>query len=235
MPAGATVIQGDANKGIVIRDENGNEWVWVEVPRTTDVYSTTTLSSITDVDNITDEQCTIIYNDLATYAGAYRQDGFEDTFYSTEQHGFSGPEEYNKAKNNMLRSVYKNGGFWIGRYEVGIENTYRNYGDDYYTEHPITETPVIKANAYPYNYVTCRQAQELSTRLSTGGKTSSLMFGIQWNLTCKFLEIKGGLTQAELKGGDGVGSTNWGKLYNSTILLSQGKYNTSPNSSVANG
>ena len=28
MPTGATVIEGDASEGIVIRDENGNEWVW---------------------------------------------------------------------------------------------------------------------------------------------------------------------------------------------------------------
>ena len=59
------------------------------------------------------------------------------------------------------------------------------------------------------------------------------MFGIQWDLTCKFLEEKGGLAQAAIKGGDGIGSTNWGNYNNSTILLSQGKYNTSPSSSTS--
>ena len=229
MPTGATVIHGDASEGIVIRDENGNEWVWVEVPKTAEVYPTAGIKL--DEDNITDDECTTIYNDLANYANAYREEGYEDTFYSVEQAGFSGPEEYNDEKNNMIRSLYKYGGFWIGRYEVGIENSYRNYGDDYYTEHPIEETPVIKANAYPYNYVRCNQAQTLSQQLSTGGKTSSLMFGIQWDLTCKFLETKGGLSQEEVKGGDEIGSTNWGNYSNSTIFLSQGKYNTSPNNS----
>ena len=133
----------------------------------------------------------------------------------------------------MLRSIYKYGGFWIGRYEVGIENTYRNYGDDTQSEHSITETPVIKANAYPYNYVRCSQAQTLSQQLSTGGKTSSLMFGIQWDLICKFLETKGGLTQEEIKGGDGVGSTNWGNYSNSTITLIRGKYFSSHSSSTS--
>lgn len=228
IPTGATVIQGDASEGIVIRDEKGNEWVWVEVPKTTDVYSTTTLSSIIDEDNITDEQCTTIYNDLAEYAKAYRQDGYEDTFYSIDQHGFKDTIEYNEAKNNMLRSVYKNGGFWIGRYEVGIENNYRSLGTDRYVEHPIEEIPVIKVNAYPYNYVRCNQAQILCHQLSTGGKTSSLMFGIQWDLTCKFLETIGGLSQEEIKGGDEVGSTNWGNYSNSSIILTRGKYNINP-------
>ncbi len=226
MPTGATVIEGDASEGIVIRDENGNEWVWVEVPRTAEVYPTAGIDL--DVNDITDEQCDTIYEDLAKYTSAYREEGYEDTFYSTDQAGFADANAYSTAKNNMLRSVYKYGGFWIGRYEVGIENSYRSYGNDYYTEHPITETPVIKANAYPFNYVRCSQAQTLSQQLSTGGKTGSLMLGIQWDLTCKFLETKGGLTQAEIKGGDEIGSTNWGNYSNSSIMLVSGKYNSFP-------
>ena len=29
------IVEADANKGIVIKDKNENEWVWVEVPKTT--------------------------------------------------------------------------------------------------------------------------------------------------------------------------------------------------------
>ena len=209
--------------GLVIIDMNGNEWVWIEVPRIAEVYPIVGIN----LNNITDEQCSMIYVDLANYASTYRQDGYEDIFYSNEQSGFKNADAYNETKNNMLRSIYINEGFWIGRYEVGIENNYRNYGSDYYTEHPITDVPVIKANAYPYNYVTCSQAQILSKQLSVGGKISSLMFGIQWDLTCKFLETKG-LTQEEIKGGDGIGSTKWGNYKNSSIILTRGKYNTSP-------
>ena len=35
VPAGSTVIEPDANKGIVIKDKNNNEWVWIEVPKDT--------------------------------------------------------------------------------------------------------------------------------------------------------------------------------------------------------
>ena len=33
LPVKATVIEPDANKGIVIKDKNNNEWVWIEVPK----------------------------------------------------------------------------------------------------------------------------------------------------------------------------------------------------------
>ena len=61
-------------------------------------------------------------------------------------------------------------------------------------------------------------------------KTSSLLFGIQWDLVCKFLQEKGNLSIAEIKGGDSVGSTNWGNYNNSSIMLNRGKYNASPDS-----
>ena len=54
-----------------------------------------------------------------------------------------------------------------------------------------TETPVIKQNAYPYNYVTCSQAQTLASNMEHGDRTTSLMFGVQWDLTLKYLEKKG--------------------------------------------
>ena len=89
-----------------------------------------------------------------------------------------------------------------------------------------------QANRIPYNYVYCSEAQTLASAMSTdSSKTSSLLFGIQWDLTCKFLQEKGGLKITEIKGGDGVGSTNWGNYANSSIRLTRGKYNTKPDSS----
>ena len=35
IPENSIVLEGDANKGIVIKDKNKNEWVWIEVPKTT--------------------------------------------------------------------------------------------------------------------------------------------------------------------------------------------------------
>ena len=105
----------------------------------------------------------------------------------------------------MLKSVYQNGGFYIGKYETGTE-TARTSGS--YSITP-TETPVIKQNVYPYNNVTCSQAQTLASNMEHGDRTTSLLFGVQRDLVMKYLETKG-TAQADLK----TDSTSWGNYYN---------------------
>ena len=226
MPEGAKIIEGDASKGIVIKDTNENEWVWVEVPKTIYTNSVYLTGATTPTSNI---DYTNIEKIMQNYASDYRSSGYKDEWYSEAQHGFASAEAYNTAKNNMLKSVYDNGGFWIGRYEAGNVNATKNNTtiasareDAYIAANPA----VIKANQIPYNFVTCKQAQTLSKSLSTGGKTSSLMFGIQWDLTCKFLEEKSDLTLADIK----TDSKNWGNYSNAIINLAKGKYNINPSS-----
>ena len=82
----------------------------------------------------------------------------------------------------------------------------------------------------PYNFVTCSDAQQLANGMSTGNKTSSLMYGIQWNLVCKFLEVKGNWDTTENTAQYYIkqNSTSWGNYANSSITLSRGKYNINP-------
>ena len=47
--------------------------------------------------------------------------------------------------------------------------------------------PVSKADAYPYTNVTRTQAQNLASNVNSGTKTSSLMFGAQWDLVLAFM------------------------------------------------
>ena len=157
---------------------------------------------------------------MQTYASAYRQSGWTDTFYSTAQHGFANTTEYNNHKNSMLSSVFNNGGFYIGRYETGT-NTAR------FSKTASLTTPVIQRNAYPYNFVTCNQSQSKATELATGGKTSSLLFGIQWDLVLKFIEEKGTKTQAELN----TNSGSWGNYKDVTFEITRGLYTTAPSTS----
>ena len=106
----------------------------------------------------------------------------------------------------MLKSVYKNGGFYVGKYVTGIENAPKTSGEENTAP---SEIPVIKQTAYPYNWVTCKQAQTLASNMKSGNYTSSLMFGVQWDLVLKYLETKG-TAQEDLKNN----STNWGNHYN---------------------
>ena len=213
----------DLSTGLVIEDNLGNQYVWIEVPRTESVYPTAGLNITEGVDGkFTETEYTTIEEDLHTYVTTYRSTNLgTDTWYSEEQTGLT-ETEYNNLKQTMLQSVYRNGGFWIGRYETGIENSFRHYDENDDTEHPITETPVIKANAYPYNWLRCSQAQQLASQMNSGNYTSSLMFGVQWDLVLKYLEVKAvekGAELATIQSELDSNSTSWGNHYDSTYNI----------------
>jgi len=211
LPTGFTRVAGTTLKtGLVIKDALGNEYVWIEVPRNATVYGASGLGitafSATDY--------TTIENALKTYSAAYRT---RDEVYTSNRAIGVTLDEYTTLKNAMLKSIYQKGGFYIGRYETGIIGAHRT---GYVTT--TEQTPVIKANAYPYNYVSCSQAQTLSENMASGEYHSSLMFGLQWDLVLKYLETKGSVTQDELK----TDSTAIGNYYNNTyyILNRKAKY-----------
>ena len=199
LPKGFRQVSGTTlEKGLTIQDSQGNQYVWVEVPKTKEVYPTAGL----EITEFTEDKYTAIETDLHTYTNDYR-DGtdYKDEYYSDATTGLTS-EQYTQLKQKMLKSVYQNGGFYIGKYETGTE-TARTSGS---SSTAPGETPVIKQNAYPYNYVTCSQAQTLATtKMESGDRTTSLMFGVQWDLVMKYLETKG-TAQADLK----TKSTSWG-------------------------
>ncbi len=212
MPKKAVVIEGDANKGIVIKDSNENEWTWIEVPMSVTAGKTS--------DNEIEEA-------LKTYASDYREGktgqnlNWTDEWY--EGCGMS-ESDYNTTKGKMLQSIKTNGGFWISRYEIG-DNTATTNNTTRTSDSGITGVAVSKANQIPYNWVTCSQAQTLAKGMSAdSSKISSLPFGIQWDLTCKFLETKTELTKDDIK----TNSTNWGNYKNNSLTLSRGKYIINP-------
>lgn len=184
--------------GLVVKDTNNNQWVWIEVPKSIYIAA----ESSEDYENIE--------KDMQTYVNDYRESNDRDTWGEEAQHGFVSAEEYNEWKNKMLKSVYEKGGFYIGRYEVGTK-TVR-------TSTSTTETPaMIQKNCYPYHYVTCKQAQMLAKNLATEGKTASLMFGVQWDLVLKQIETKGDKTKDELT----LDSSTWGNYKNTQNSLVQ--------------
>ena len=177
--------------GLVIADSNGNEYVWVVVPKS--LYNNTAYnsnndkkpSSSTDYENI--EYC------LQQYTATYRnKTSYSDVYYADDKNvgWFTDETAYNNFKNSMLKSVYENGGFYVGRYEAGIGTNRTSEGptnsDGKYTIEEMS-TPVSKADAYPYTNVTRTQAQNLASKVNPGTKTSSLMFGVQWDLVLAFM------------------------------------------------
>ena len=213
LPTGFTQVKGTTLKnGLTIQDSTGNQYVWVEVPKTGKVYPTAGLN----ITEFTTDEYTAIEADLHTYTNDYRNGtSYKDEYYS--EVGLTN-DQYTNLKKTMLKSVYQNGGFYIGKYETGIENKPKTSGSS--STEP-TEIPVIKQNAYPYNFVTCSQAQTLASNMESGNHTSSLMFGVQWDLVLKYLETKG-TSQSDLK----TNSTNWGNYDNNlwNITNANSKY-----------
>ena len=214
-----TKKEGTIDTGLVIQDASGNEYVWVVVPRTTAVYATTGLGKTT----FTDADYTSIENDLKEYTKTYRgSTSYSDTWYADDKNeGWLSETEYKTLKNSMLKSVYENGGFYVGRYEAGIGTNRTSIEAQVNGKYPVpTTAPVTKADAYPYTYVTRTQAQNLASNVKSGTKTSSLMFGVQWDLVLAFMHNKGNIEDSTLTSN----STTIGNYYNSTFDLNRGKY-----------
>ena len=193
-----TKKEGTIDTGLVIQDASGNEYVWVVVPRTTAVYATTGLGKTT----FTDADYTSIENDLKEYTKTYRGSTsfITDTWYADDKNeGWLSETEYKTLKNSMLKSVYENGGFYVGRYEAGIGTNRTSIEAQVNGKYPVpTTAPVTKADAYPYTYVTRTQAQNLASNVNSGTKTSSLMFGVQWDLVLAFMHNKGNIADSTL-------------------------------------
>ena len=219
------------NDGLVIRDSNGNEYVWIEVPKSlyaNSSYNTKTTTadqkptSSTDYDKI--EYC------LHKYTDYYRRDkngtltSFKDTYYSDAATGLTS-EQYTILKQKMLKSVYENGGFWIGRYEAGITTNRTAKGDA--TVAPLSKAGTVKNPVYPYTYVTCSQAQTLANMKTTGNYTSSLMFGVQWDLVLKHIEVREAVKGTALETIQSAlvsDSSSWGNYNNASFEINRGKY-----------
>ena len=231
VPANSTVVEADASKGIVIKDKNNNEWVWIEVPKTT-VFSGLTIDT---TNTLTEQNYTDIKNKLIAYATTYRK-GSATQSYSWTDEWYNGcgmaSDEYKTAYQKMLKSVYTYGGFWIGRYEAGIEGTTTettNARTDSSARISIETSPkaISQKDAIPYNYVYCSEAQALAKEMTPNNSyTSSLMFGIQWDLVCKYLEVKSTLETSDINSN----STSWGNYSNVGRTISSDKAKQTTNS-----
>ena len=225
-----TKVEGtDLSNGLVIKDAEGNEYVWIEVPKTTGVYPTAGLK----ITNFTEDEYTAIETDLHTYTDYYRRDksgtltSYKDEYYSDDVTGLTSAQ-YTELKQKMLKSIYENGGFWIGRYEAGITKN-RTSKDEEITAAPLSKAGTVENAVYPYTYVTCSQAQTIASKLSTEKSyTSSLMFGVQWDLVLKHIETKEvekGTALATIQSALRSNSSSWGN-YNSSNVKQSGSSET---------
>ena len=200
--------EGDLSTGLIIKDSNDNEYVWVEVPTT--IYDNIAYNNNGANKPQNADEWEKIRDCLKAYTVDYSDSDFKDT--NTDGKNYS--DDYKK----MLKSVYTNGGFWIGRYEAGLEE-----GKDPRTSYvaiSASDKAVIKPNMYPYNYVKRDEAQTLAQKMDYGDCKGSLIFGIQWDLVLKYIETKNPAQKSNLTSD----STKIGNYYNSEFTLNRGKF-----------
>ncbi len=194
--------------GLVITDGK-NEFVWVEVPITGGVY-TTAGRSITE---FTDAEYLKIAQDLRNYSGStLNNTSLADHLPPVGE----GVPDYTGAYKDVLKSIYQNGGFYVGRYETGIQGTENVTTSARSASGDTTQIAVIKENVQPYTFVKWGQAQTLAQGISAGkkgDKTSGLLMGVQWDLILKFIG----------KEGD-TDSHDWGNYKDSVFDLKQGSH-----------
>ena len=183
LPSGFYYVGGDISTGLVISDKQGdtmtasgvnmgNQFVWIPVASEADLERTkfdkTTGQPTTGFDT----------NYTEPYAGGY----------ATEA------SEYNTMKAQVL----KYGGFYIGRFEAGVNSTTLRTGAT------TAQTVVCKKGVAPYNYVpwgaSMSNASEISresgavylaknfaSQHNYTSVTSTLTYGCQWDAMCRYI------------------------------------------------
>ena len=215
--------QNAVDHGLVIKDDSGNEWVWIPVDSTTlgkmvetsteaktlcgttgDTAVTTNKYSKTITIGKDSNPKTISRTTPGTSASdSYREPDLvvsrdaKDTNYKTIL-GETGTKEqlaklFVAEYNEMITSIAKYGGFYIGRYELSGTVT-----------EPTEKSGKTLTNTDWYNlYNACR-----SSKLQASDKVKTQMiWGIQWDVACDFIANKG--DQKNIKD-----SSTWGNYSN---------------------
>ena len=261
--------------GMVIIDTEENEYVWIPVfEKDGNCDWGVDYSAVKSTTEDSDEYYTAIQTALKTYTATYKDNSYADVWYEDANYGYYKKDdtakenlvyytnggmtekEYTKLYRAMLKSVYENKGFYIGRYEMGIavvsgtteaQAISRTSGSREYVsgttnadnQAPTIEgmtLPISKANAVAYNYITQSQAQILAKKLgeksSYGSVESSIMFGVQWDAVCVYIEHfdknNTATTKSEWLKNNTYGKL-WGNYKNAEFKLDRGYYTITSN------
>ena len=209
--------QDSVDHGLVIRDDSNNEWVWIPVPDVTVMCDTSNQTEYTlcgtegetSVKTKLYSKSEIISGQTRTTPGATSDLREPDLVVESGGTSYDAKEEYykdilgfeSKEKmaeafvadyNEMIASIGKYGGFYIGRYELSSEG--------------IQKDKATLTNTNWYNlYNACR-----SSNLQASNKVKTQMiWGCQWDVACNFIANKGDKKSI-------TNSRTWGNYSDST-------------------
>ena len=208
------------DNGLVIKDDNNNEWVWIPVEASTlsNMYATSTKENgetisgdvgvttkmYTKTTTIGKTGDTVTISRSTPNTTDYREPdlvvGSDSTSYDKNESyyktilGYDSPkamaEAFTTDYANMIASIQKYGGFYIGRYELSNEG--------------------VQKGKETLTYTNWYNLYQKCTTLNASDKVESKMiWGIQWDLACDFISKKG--EQKNI-----TNSTEWGNYSDST-------------------
>ena len=187
--------QSSLDNGLVIKDSKGNEWVWIPVEESvlSSMYVTSndgialsgdvgvTTKMYTNSVTIGRTGNTVTLSRSKPNTTGWREPDLVTDYDKNEAYyktilGYDSPKAMAKAFTtdyaNMIASIQKYGGFYIGRYELSIEGVQKG------------KATLTDINWYDL-YKKC-------TTLNASDKVESKMiWGIQWDLACDFISKKG--------------------------------------------
>ena len=228
-PNDATYEKGTVDTGVVIRDKNQNEWVWVPVDDATlnQMYQTaegTALAGDTGVTTNKYSKGNIIDGiDRGTpNFTSWREPDILtdiDTDDTAIQAGFTAKEAKTALKvmaenlvqdySDMIESITKYKGFYIGRYELSTK-TENGVKVGIEQKDKISQTETNWYNLYKYSK-NIAGSENMQTRM---------VWGCQWDVTCKWLINSGAKTEEEVL----TNSSSWGNYsdYNTKNNYTEG-------------
>ena len=170
IPAGFAVsnVEGEnlVSKGLVIIGSTGNEYVWI--PCTEETYKREETAGW----YIEDDNETRALKDELTLTGVTPSKEESDNGITVKV-----LNEIVEQVKSEIASVKANGGYYIGRYEVGKENN----------------IAVVKQNQEPYANVKWSEAYALAKGIDVGNKaTSYLCSSYAWDTAINFIQTKNG-------------------------------------------
>ena len=221
--------QNSVDHGLVIKDDAGNEWVWIPVEESvlSGMYETSndgialsgdvgvTTKMYTNSVTIGRTGDTVTISRSTPNATSYREPDIVVKYDKTEEYyktvlGFDSTkimaETLTSDYINMINSIKKYGGFYIGRYELSNEGVQKE------------KTTLTNTNWYNL-YKKC-------TMLNASDEVESRMiWGIQWDLACDFISKKGEKKSI-------TNSTAWGNYKDSISPANTGNYEKNANGSA---
>lgn len=159
--------------GLVVKDQKENEFVWVPVTWIKSGYSRTAFAD----DNWTYSQ---VQGDLDEGTNSYiigRKSNMDYAFVEA-------------ILEEEKKSVEKYGGYYIGRYEAGIERNEARTADDIGN---VEDEVIIKKDKNVYNYISQIEAKEKAESFynkETDGVISKLCSSYAWDTALNFIDSK---------------------------------------------